>query len=49
MELYILRHAIAEPKDATNAREDSQRELTPEGKRKNAPHGWRHEGPEPGL
>ena len=34
MELYILRHAIAEPKDATNAREDSQRELTPEGKRK---------------
>lgn len=34
MELYILRHAIAEAKEADGATSDSERALTSEGKRK---------------
>lgn len=34
MEIYLLRHAIAEPRDPFSAKPDSQRRLTPEGARK---------------
>ena len=34
MELYILRHGIAEAREDTNAKDDSQRRLTREGERK---------------
>ena len=34
MDLYILRHGIAEERDGTVAGDDSQRRLTAEGKKK---------------
>ena len=34
MELYILRHGIAEDRENTSAKDDSQRRLTQEGERK---------------
>lgn len=34
MEIYLLRHAIAEPRDPFSAKPDRQRRLTPEGAQK---------------